>query len=100
MSTLTQVYKERKDQANGTRALGATPEIIDWGHFLLIDSKKIDLMKSEDPENYSKLIKENSYSYMIMPQLGLTLYELFCLRKGKFSTESIYSLGIQILNIL
>ena len=41
-----------------------------------------------------------AYSYMIMPLYGVNLHELFVKRRAKFSTESIYSLGLQVLDIL
>ena len=37
---------------------------------------------------------------MVMPKYGATLQDLFEERKGQFSAASIYSLGIQVLNIL
>ena len=39
------------------------------------------------------------FSYVVMPKYGLTLQKLFKARKQHFSADSIYSLGIQILNI-
>ena len=35
-----------------------------------------------------------------MPQYGSTLYDIFEARRGNFSNESVYSLGIQLLNVL
>ena len=65
-----------------------------------MDSSKLDSNKSN--VNDLEHIKKNSiaYSYMVMPRYGLNLHELFALRKGRFSTESICSLGVQLLNIL
>lgn len=37
---------------------------------------------------------------MVMPKYGLTIHELFHSRGGQLTTESIYSLGIQLVNIL
>lgn len=37
---------------------------------------------------------------MIMPRYGSTLYDIFEARRGVFTNESIYSLGIQLLNML
>lgn len=37
---------------------------------------------------------------MVMPKYGLTIHDLFYARSGHLSTESIYSLGIQLVNIL
>ena len=38
--------------------------------------------------------------YVVMPRLGMNLHELFNKKNGSFTEESIYSLGIQLLNIL
>lgn len=35
-----------------------------------------------------------------MPRLEVNLYRLFCKRKGYFTPDSIFSLGIQIVNVL
>ena len=40
------------------------------------------------------------YTYMIMKRYGDNLYDVFDDRNGNFSKESIYSLGIQLINIL
>ena len=39
-------------------------------------------------------------SYLIMPRYGYNLESLFHSRNSHFSRESIYSLGIQLLNML
>ena len=38
--------------------------------------------------------------YLVMPRLGMNLHDLFTKKNASFTEESIYSLGIQILNIL
>ena len=38
--------------------------------------------------------------FIVMPEYGTTLDDMFNARKGDFSSQSIYSLGIQLLNIL
>ena len=62
-----------KGQQTSTKALGATPEIVHWGHFLVMDSNKIN--SNIDLDNFD-LIKANSvtYSYMIMPRYGMNLH--------------------------
>ena len=40
------------------------------------------------------------YTYMIMKRYGDNLYDVFDNRNAHFSKESIYSLGIQLINIL
>ena len=65
----------------------------------MVDSKKL---KMNTDINDFDTIKEisTSYSYLIMPRYGINLFKLFNLRKGKFTNESIYSLGLQLLDIL
>ena len=75
-----------------------TPEIKDWGHFILVDSSKL----SQGPSTTIYLSDSNclTFSYMVMPKYGTTIHELFHARKGRFTPQSIYSLGIQLINIL
>ena len=40
------------------------------------------------------------FTFIVMPRYGANLHKLFVARKGKLSSESIYSLGIQLLNIM
>ena len=42
----------------------------------------------------------NKYVYAIKPRFGVSIETLFRSRKCHFSKESIYSLGIQIIDIL
>ena len=81
---------------NTDQEKGKTPKIKDWGQFILIDSNKF----KKDSESLD-LTDDNAviFSYMVMQKYGMTLYDLFEARKGKFSGASIYSLGIQLLDI-
>ena len=40
------------------------------------------------------------HEYVVMPRLGMNLLHLFKTRDVSFTEESIFSLGIQLLNIL
>lgn len=88
--------KCKSNNSNTAKANGKTPEIKDWGQFILIDSH--NLKKESDSLD---LTDDNAiiFSYMVMPKYGMTLHDLFQARKGQFSGASIYSLGIQLLNI-
>ena len=64
---------------------------------MLVDSSIIDLQakKIELNENNSELL-----SFIIMPEKGLNLESLFIRRKMNFTQGQVYSLGLQILDIL
>ena len=53
-------------------------------------------------KNDLKVKKENTtiYMYVVMPRLGMNLHDFFSQKKASFTEESIYSLGIQLVNIL
>ena len=38
--------------------------------------------------------------YFVMPRLGMNLHDLITVRNASFTEESIYTLGIQLINIL
>lgn len=91
---------QRKCKSNGgntAKANGRTPEIKDYGQFILIDSANVQ----KDAATLD-LTDDNAviFSYMVMPRYGMTLHDLFESRKGLLSAASIYSLGIQMINIL
>ena len=97
INSMIKVQKKCKSNCNNTaKANGKTPEIKDWGQFIMIDSH--NLKKDSDCLD---LTDDNAiiFSYMVMPKYGMTLHDLFQARKGHFSGASIYSLGIQLLNI-
>ena len=53
-------------------------------------------------KNDLKVKNENStiYMYVVMPRLGMNLQDFFTTKNAGFTERSIYSLGIQLLNIL
>ena len=59
-------------------------------------------MDSKNSKNYLKVEKENFsiYMYFVMPRLGMNLHDLITVRNASFTEESIYTLGIQLINIL
>ena len=64
---------------------------------MLVDTNKLN--KSKDD---IKLSSDNSkiYMYIVMPRYGNNLFKLFNKKNYLFTPNSIYSLGIQNLNIL
>ena len=59
-------------------------------------------MDSKVSKNDLKVKKESTtiYMYVVMPRLGMNLHDFFTQKKASFTEESIYSLGIQLVNIL
>ena len=65
---------------------------------MLVDSKKVTA--SADGSISLNDDCASLYTFIVMPRYGANLHKLFAARKGKLSSESIYSLGIQLLNIM
>ena len=61
----------------------------------------VDTSESEDSVKF-QCTNENSqiYMFMVMPEYGTTLFDMFDAKRGTFTSQSIYSLGVQLLNIL
>ena len=80
INSMIKVQKKCKsNNSNTAKANGKTPEIKDWGQFILIDSH--NLKKESDSLD---LTDDNAiiFSYMVMPKYGMTLHDLFQARKG------------------
>ena len=101
---LQKVQKMNNARAVGAEASGKTAEIIDHGHFIIVDSTQIETCEIESAQSMNKFefTEQNSvaYSYIVMPRYGASLEDLIEKRKSSLSAESIFSLGLQLLNIL
>lgn len=91
--TMNKIWKKKSD----TDTLGKTPEVKTFGILALLDSEQFEELGLE------LLSEQNQYnlmSYVIMPRFGMKLEKLYFKRKNNFSRESIYALGIQLINML
>jgi len=88
---MIKVKQVSKSLGPSSRAYNQTPEVIDFGYFIFVDSEKLNTNSDK-----VELNTENSdvLSYVIMPQFNLNLKAMFYLRKWRFTEESIFSLGI------
>ena len=64
------------------------------------DDPNIDKRINPESSQKSRLPTSKMLSYIVMPRLGVNLYDLFMERNKMFSRMQIYSLGIQLVNIL
>ena len=76
--------------------MGKVPKVKAYGKLMYIDefeglNEFYDELKTTDTQ------KSKIFSYLIMPRYSMTLQTL--VEKHKLSKESVYSLGIQLLNI-
>ena len=71
----------------------------DQGYFVLVDTKKLEKTKDEDDMQLN-IHNSKIYMYIVMPRYGMNLSQLFKEQSYLFSPNSIYALGIQLLNIL
>lgn len=79
-----------------SKANGSILEIVDHGHFVMIDTDKVkDGSPFECTDENSKV-----FTYVVTPRLGKNLDKIFDKRKYSFTREQICSLGIQVINIL
>lgn len=77
---------------------GSIVKIIDKGYFIIVDS---DRMKNDQKAHFKfDLNSENIYMYAIMPELGPNLDQLFNVSDVDYTADCIYSMGIQLLNII
>ena len=77
--------------------LGNPPMLKSCGLFSLNDHDDV----SNCPElQKKKKQSQQVFAYTVTPRYGPCVHELFRKRNGQLSPESIYSLGIQVINIL
>ena len=94
MKILELLHDKDFEFEDAKKGLGNISSIEHCGYFVLVDSSKL---KSD-----MKFNEENSkiYTYLVMPRLGMNLLDLLRARDINYTEESIFSLGIQLLNIL
>ena len=78
-----------------TDSKGKMLQIIDHGFCVLFNAGEVSEDKLMLDESNAKI-----YSYVIMPRLGKNLDTIFRKRNFEFTKEQIYSLVIQLVNIL
>ena len=90
---MSRIWKSTKTSKAAARWFGKVPKVCKFGYILHVEDKQF--VSQVKWENVQKGIFK---SYIIMPRMHMNLQTFFDKRK-EFSDKSIYSLGIQLLNI-
>lgn len=88
--------RKKMKSNDGSAAPGAhrgLPKIKDFGKILHVQDVQCEAQLTE-----ADLTRARPLSYMIVPRYGMTLEKYF--KRNSFSKETVYSLGMQLLDIL
>lgn len=97
IKTMKNIWRKGKALRISGSDLGMTPEVVACGMVIDLESNKLGLSTEQIMSNRENF---NISSYVIMPRFGMNLEDLFQRRKNQFTKQQIWSLGIQLLNML